>query len=59
MIVTAMNWLKKFGYQEHLKFYHGDISDYEGVDQVDMVMTLHACDVATDYALHKSGVVEC
>lgn len=45
---------EKFGYQEHLKFYHGDISDYEGVDQVDMVMTLHACDVATDYALHKA-----
>ena len=45
---------EKFGYQEYLKFYHGDISDYEGVDQVDMVMTLHACDVATDYALHKA-----
>ena len=45
---------EKFGYQEHLKFYHGDISDYEGVDKVDMVMTLHACDVATDYALHKA-----
>ena len=45
---------EKFGYHEHLKFYHGDISDYEGVDQVDMVMTLHACDVATDYALHKA-----
>ena len=45
---------EKSGYQEHFRFYHGDISDYEGVDQVDMVMTLHACDVATDYALHKA-----
>lgn len=42
-----------YGYQG-LTFLCGDIADYEGVDQVDMVVTLHACDKATDYALAKA-----
>lgn len=37
-----------------LKFIHGDIKDFEGVDKVDMVVTLHACDIATDAALVKA-----
>lgn len=44
---------KEFGY-EKLQFLTGDIADYEGVDQVDLVVTLHACDTATDYALAKA-----
>lgn len=44
---------EKYGF-EKLQFYHGDIADYEGVDHVDMVVTLHACDIATDYALEKA-----
>ena len=44
---------KKFGY-DSLEFLHGDIASYEGTDQVDMVVTLHACDTATDYALEKA-----
>lgn len=44
---------KKYGY-EKLTFLEGDIADYEGVNQVDMVVTLHACDTATDYALAKA-----
>lgn len=39
---------------DRLKFIHGDIKDYEGLDKVDMVVTLHACDIATDAALVKA-----
>ena len=44
---------RQYGY-EKLDFFHGDIASYEGVDHVDMVVTLHACDLATDYALAKA-----
>lgn len=44
---------KKYGY-EKLTFLQGDIADYTGVDKVDMVVTLHACNTATDIALAKA-----
>lgn len=43
----------RYGYNK-LSFTCGDIASYEGVDHVDMVVTLHACDLATDYALEKA-----
>ena len=44
---------KKYGYED-LEFLQGDIAGYEGGNQVDLVVTLHACDLATDYALEKA-----
>ena len=44
---------ERYGY-DHLKFVCGDISTYNETNEVDMVVTLHACDTATDYALAKA-----
>ncbi len=44
---------EKYGY-EKLRFLEGNIADYTGADEVDMVVTLHACDTATDFALEKA-----
>ena len=42
------------GYGDDLEFLVGDINDYNNETAVDMVVTLHACDVATDMALARA-----
>ena len=53
-VIEKCNQLsRKYGY-EKLRFLTGDIAEYDEIDTVDMVVTLHACDTATDYALNKA-----
>ena len=44
---------EEYGY-DNLQFLQGDIAGYEGLEKADMVVTLHACVTATDFALAKA-----
>jgi SAM-dependent methyltransferase len=53
VIAHCNSLVERFGYDQ-LRFEVGDIADYEDLKEVDMVVTLHACDTATDAALEKA-----
>ncbi len=53
MIEECSAIAKDLGYDD-LEFLVGDINDYNEETSVDMVVTLHACDVATDMALARA-----
>lgn len=53
-VIRHCNELRKsYGYDK-LMFMRGDIANYSQEDPVDMVITLHACDTATDHAIAKA-----
>lgn len=53
VIANCNELSKSYGY-ERLTFMKGDIANYNQNNPVDMVITLHACDTATDYAMQKA-----
>ena len=53
-VIRHCNELAEQLHYDGLHFEQGDIKNYEGADRVDMVVSLHACDKATDYALEKA-----
>ena len=53
VIAKCTDAAKRYGY-DSLKFERGDIAEYDANAPADMVVTLHACDTATDYALHNA-----
>ncbi len=53
-VIQHCNELADKLHYANLHFEHGDIGTYTGADRVDMVVSLHACDKATDFALEKA-----
>lgn len=58
-VIAKCNHLaEKYGY-ENLHFQTGDINGYSCEELPDMVISLHACDTATDYALFHAVRWDC
>lgn len=54
VIQFCQDLTEKLGYDRDLRFKLGDINSYHASSKVDMVISLHACDTASDAALEKA-----
>jgi len=53
-VIEHCSQLAKTLHYDDLHFVQGDIKNFTGLKQVDMVVSLHACDTATDESLVKA-----
>lgn len=53
-VIDELNLLKDKLSYEGLEFIHKDIKDYDREFEVDMVISLHACDTASDISIRKA-----
>lgn len=53
-VIQNCNLLKDKLHYQHLSFQKGDIAQYHENHPIDLMVTLHACDTATDYALYHA-----
>ena len=52
-VIVKCNKLAEKYHYDNLEFFAMDIEDYQSSRDVDMVISLHACDTATDIAIYK------
>lgn len=52
-LVELCNQIAERAHFEHLSFIEGTIEAYQPAEKLDMLIALHACDTATDDAIHK------
>ena len=53
-VVRDLNKIKDALHYDEINFVCKDIKDYDKKDNIDIMLTLHACDIATDIALKKA-----
>lgn len=54
VILYCQELAEELGWQNQLLFIHGDIEYFHPKDSVDLMVSLHACDTATDAAIQKA-----
>lgn len=58
-VIDTCNMIRdKYGYK-NLNFINKDIALFNEFDHIDLIMTLHACDTATDFALYHAIRLKC